>query len=229
MISFRDVRLRRGAFTIDIPSLEVRPGEIVGLVGLNGAGKTTLLELAVGLLAPDAGTVRAFGADPVADPVAVRRRVALMTDDMPLFYLKIGPLMRALAPFWPTWDPDLAKRLLDTFELDAGKSVGALSKGEHTRLRLAVSLAWKPDVVLLDEPATGLDVPSRRKMLAEVLAIVGDPHRAVVISSHDVGDVERIADRLVLLDRGRVVADGPTRDVVGEGRTLEELLAGMPS
>ncbi|MFZ5482321.1 MAG: ABC transporter ATP-binding protein [Myxococcota bacterium] len=227
MISFRDVTLRRGGFRLDVPRLDVEPGTIVGLVGRNGAGKTTLLELCVGLLAPDAGEVRAFGLDPVRDPVGVRRRVALMTDDMPLFHLRIGALMRALAPFWPTWDPDLARRLVETFELDPGKSVAALSKGEHTRLRLALSLAWKPDVVLLDEPATGLDVPSRRKMLGEVLGIVRDPARAVVISSHDVADVERIADRLVVLDRGRVVADGPTREVVGEGRTLEEMLAGM--
>lgn len=229
MIEVCDLRIRRGDFRLAVPRLTVRPGEVVGLVGRNGAGKTTLLEALVGLGPRPSGSVRAFGADPWADPVAVRRRVALMTDEMPLFNLTIAGLVRALAPFWPTWDPALTARLLDTFELDPGKRVAALSKGEHTRLRLVVSLAWRPDVLLLDEPATGLDVPSRRRMLGEVLGVVKDERRSVVVSSHDVADVERVADRIVLLERGEVVADGPTRDVVGEGRTLEELVAGLRS
>ncbi len=224
-LSIRDLKVRRGAFELDIPNLDLEPGTIVGLVGRNGAGKTTLLEAVVGLLAPDSGTVRTFGLDPVADPVAVRRRVCLMTDDMPLFNLKVGELMRALAPFYPTWDTELTARLFQVFELDAGRKIATLSKGENTRVRLALSLAWRPELVLLDEPATGLDVPSRRRMLAEVLEVVKDATRTVFVSSHDAADLERICDRIVIVERGKVVADGPTLEVVGEGRTLEERLA----
>lgn len=222
----RDVALRRGDFALTLPELSAAPGTIVGLVGRNGAGKTTLLELLAGLLPADAGTVRVFGLDPVADPVGARRKVALMTDDQPLFNLRVGEHLRAIAPFYPTWDPALAAELLQRFELPADKHVARLSKGEGTRVRLALALAWRPELLLLDEPATGLDVPSRRRMLATVMDSVRDPARTVVISSHDAGDIERIADRVVVLDRGRVVADGPTDAVVGEGRTLEDLLAG---
>ncbi|MES2644347.1 MAG: ABC transporter ATP-binding protein [Myxococcota bacterium] len=221
------VRVRRaGGFQLSVDDLSVEPGTIVGLVGRNGAGKTTLMELLGGLCRPDAGTVRVFGIDPFADPVAARRRVAHMTDDAPVFALPIGALLRAVAPFYPTWDPALAGQLLERFELSASRQAGSLSKGEGTRLRLVLALAWRPELVMLDEPGTGLDVPSRRAMLAEVMDVVRDPARTVLFSSHQAEDVERIADRVVLLHEGRVVADGPTADIVGEGRTLEQVLAG---
>jgi len=216
----------RGGFTLDIPRLEVEPGTVVGLVGRNGAGKTTLLETLVGLHAPSRGTVRVLGMDPIDDLVAVRQRTALMTDDMPVFALTAGALLRSLAPFYPTWDGALAADLLRRFEIDPRQAAGQMSKGEGTRLRLVLSLAFRPSLLLLDEPATGLDVPSRRRMLAEVLEVVKDPQRTVVVSSHQVNDVERIADRIVLLDRGRVLADGTPAQVCGEGRTLEDVLAG---
>jgi len=224
-IELQAVRVVRGTFTLDIPRLEIEPGAVVGLVGRNGAGKTTLLETLVGLLAPSAGTVRVLGMDPVDDLVAVRQRTALMTDDMPIFSMSAGALLRSLAPLYPTWDGALAADLLRRFEIDPRLSVGQMSKGEGTRIRLVLSLAFRPPVLLLDEPATGLDVPSRRRMLAEVLEVVKDPQRTVVISSHQAVDIERIADRIILLDRGRVTTDGTPADVCGDGRTLEDLLA----
>jgi len=225
-IELQEVTVVRGGFTLDIPRLEIEPGTVVGLVGRNGAGKTTLLETLVGLLAPSRGTVRVLGLDPIDDLVAVRQRTALMTDDMPIFSMRAGTLLRSLAPFYPTWDGALAADLLRRFEIDPRHAVGEMSKGEGTRIRLVVSLAFRPAVLLLDEPATGLDVPSRRRMLGEVLEVVKDPQRTVVISSHQVHDIERIADRIVLLDHGRILADGTPAQVCGEGRTLEDVLAG---
>jgi ABC-2 type transport system ATP-binding protein len=224
-VDVRHLRFSRGRFSLDVPQWGVEPGTIVGLVGHNGAGKTTLLSLLAGQLAPASGEVRVFGVDPVDDPVAVRRRAALMTDDMPVFAMGVGEHLRALAPFWPTWDAELAKTLLTRFELDPLKRTAELSKGEHTRFRLVVALAWRPELLMLDEPATGLDVPSRRRMLAEVIDVVRDGARAVVISSHQASDLERICDRIVLIDNGRIVRDGSPAEVAGEGRTLEEMLA----
>jgi ABC-2 type transport system ATP-binding protein len=224
-VNVRHLRFSRGRFSLDIPEWRVEPGTIVGLVGRNGAGKTTLLSLLAGQLAPVSGEVRVFGIDPVDDPVAVRRRAALMTDDMPVFAMGVGEHLRALAPFWPTWDAQLAQALLTRFELDPVKRTTELSKGEHTRFRLVAALAWRPELLMLDEPATGLDVPSRRQMLAEVIDVVRDGTRAVIISSHQTGDLERICDRVVLIDDGRIVQDGSPAEVAGEGRTLEEMLA----
>jgi ABC-2 type transport system ATP-binding protein len=225
-VHVRNLRCSRGRFTLDVPEWRVEPGTIVGLVGRNGAGKTTLLSLLAGQLAPTSGEIRIFGIDPIDDPVGVRRRAALMTDDMAIFAMGVGEHLRALAPFWPTWDPQHAEALAARFELDLHKRTTELSKGEHTRFRLVAALAWHPELLMLDEPATGLDVPSRRRMLAEVIDVVRDPARAVVISSHQASDLERICDRIVLIDEGRIVQDGSPADVVGDGRTLEELLAG---
>jgi ABC-2 type transport system ATP-binding protein len=219
------VVVRRGAFALEISHLSAEAGTVVGVVGRNGAGKSTLLELVHGLLAPDAGTVRVFGLDPVRDPVAARQRVGWMTDDMPVWALRIDDHLRLLAPFYRTWDDDLAAGLLDRFELDPRRHMGGLSKGEATRVRLVMALAFRPELVLLDEPATGLDVPSRRALLATVLEIVRDPTRTVVVSSHQVADVERMCDRVVLLERGRVTADGTPAEVAGPNRTLEERLS----
>ena len=224
-IELRGLRLSRGAFTLDVPEWHVERGTIVGLAGRNGAGKTTLLSVIAGQLAPSSGEVRVFGVDPLDDPVTTRRRAALMTDDYPVFAMGVGEHLRALAPFWPTWDAGLAHALVTRFELDPHKRTTELSKGEHTRFRLVAALAWRPELLMLDEPATGLDVPSRRRMLAEVIDVVRDGTRAVIISSHQAADLERICDRIVLLDNGRIVRDGLPADVAGEGRTLEEMLA----
>lgn len=100
----------------------------------------------------------------------------------------------------------------------------ALSKGEGTRLRLLLALAFRPEVLVLDEPATGLDVLGRRALLRSVLDVVQDAGRTVILSSHDLVDVERIADRIVLVEAGKIVLDAPTVDLVPAGRTLEQVL-----
>lgn len=215
----------RGPFRLEIPSLRVEPGTIVGLVGRNGAGKTSLLEVLAGLARPSSGSVQVLGADPGADVVAHRRRVTYMTDTQPVFPLAVGPLINAVSRFYPDWDHALAARLVDRLELRPGADAAELSKGEGTRLRLLLALAPRPKVLLLDEPGTGLDVVHRRAMLELVLDVVRDPARTVVFSTHQVGDVERIAERILVIRVGTVVADGPLEVVAGPDRSLEQMLA----
>jgi ABC-2 type transport system ATP-binding protein len=224
LATLEGVNRRLGRFTLDIPELVVHPGEVLGVVGPNGAGKTTLLRVLAGLDRPDAGTVTACGHDPKRDTVAVRQTVAYMSDDQALFKLRIDRLLRTLSGYWPTWDAALATSLLEQFRLDPTASPSRLSKGEGTRLRLLISLAWKPRLLLLDEPGTGLDLAGRRALLSSVLDVVAEPARGVVVSSHQLADVERIADRLVVMDQGRIVRQGPTDELVPDGTTLEENL-----
>ena len=141
-----------------------------------------------------------------------------------IFDMKIGKLLRFLSGYYPTWDPDLVNDLVAKFALDPAARSDRLSKGEGTRLRLVMAMAFKPQLLLLDEPATGLDLKGRRALLEEVLGIVRDPERTVVVSSHDLADLERIADRLVVFHKGRVVREGNTCDLLGDDRTLEEAL-----
>jgi ABC-2 type transport system ATP-binding protein len=214
----------RGTFKLDVPSWSVAPGQVVGVVGPNGAGKTTLLETLAGLRAADGGSARVFGLDPWTDPIPVRSALGFMSDDMAVFELRIGRLLRMLSGYYPTWDAELVGMLLERFALDPHRRVGELSRGEGTRLRLILAMAFQPRLLVLDEPAGGLDLSGRRRLLESVLEVVRDRERSVIVSSHLLQDVERIADRLLVLDHGSVLREGATNELVGEGRTLEEAL-----
>jgi len=156
--------------------------------------------------------------------VPVRSSLGFMSDDMPLFAMRIGPLLRMLSGYYSTWDQDLVEELLERFKIDPTQKVARLSKGQGTRIRLITAMAFRPRLLLLDEPASGLDLAGRHTLLKSVLDVVRDPARSVIISSHLLQDVERIADRLLVLNKGQVVREGATDDLVGEGRTLEEAL-----
>lgn len=218
------LRIDRGSFSLRVPGWTIGPGEVVGVVGPNGAGKSTLLETLAGLRPPGAGEVRIFGRDPWREPERVRSELGFMSDDLPVFDLRIGRLLWLLSGYYPTWDAALAGRLLERFRLDPDEKARDLSKGQATRLRLVAAMAFRPRLLVLDEPATGLDVGGRRSLLTSVLEVVRDEGRSVVVSSHMLDDVERIADRLLVLEGGRVVTEGRTDELVGEGRTLEEAL-----
>lgn len=215
--------VKRGRFRLDVAEWRVRAGEVIGLVGPNGAGKTTLLEALAGLRVASPGTVSVFGRDPWRDP-SVREKLGFMSDDMPLFTMRIHRLLRLLSGYYPSWDADLVEKLLKRFKLDPDDKVHKLSKGQGTRLRLITAMAFRPQVLLLDEPATGLDVQGRRSLLESVLDVVLDPSCSVVISSHMLSDVERVADRLLVLEKGRIVREGRTDALIGDRRTLEEAL-----
>ena len=224
LIHVRELKVRRNGFTLDVPEWSLAPGQVVGLVGPNGAGKTTLIDTLAGLMKPTSGEVLVFGRDPLTDPVAVRSSLGCMSDEMALFDMRIGPLLRTLSGYYPTWDRELVEELLERFKLDPTKKVRELSKGQGTRVRLVTAMAFRPRVLLLDEPATGLDVAGRRSLLESVLEIVRDPGRSVVVSSHMLADVQRISDRLLVLNEGNVLTEGTTDKLVGEKRTLEEAL-----
>ncbi|MFH1998791.1 MAG: ABC transporter ATP-binding protein [Planctomycetota bacterium] len=224
LIDLNKLRVRRGAFCLDILKWQVAPGQVIGLVGPNGAGKTTLLEVLSGIRPKTSGEVRVFGYDPWRSPVKVRSSLGYMSDDMPLFALSINKLLRLVSGYYPTWDENLVEDLLERFSIDPRQKVGRLSKGQGTRIRLIVAMAFRPRVLLLDEPASGLDLAGRHALLESVLDVVRDPARTVIISSHMLQDVERISDRLLVLNKGGVVQEGITGDLIGEGRTLEEAL-----
>ncbi len=146
-----------------------------------------------------------------------------MTDDMPLFPLRVDRLLWTLSGYYPTWDGALVDALMDRLALDGRKRVTKLSRGQGTRLRLIVALAHRPKLVLLDEPAAGLDVDGRRSLAELVREVVADG-RSVVVSSPHLTDVERIADRLFMLDAGRVVREGATTELLGQG-SLEDAMS----
>jgi ABC-2 type transport system ATP-binding protein len=224
LIRVAGLQVRRGRFQLEVAGWRLGAGQVVGVVGPNGAGKTTLLEVLAGLRPVAAGQVAVLGRDPWSHPVAVRSALGFMSDDLPLFDMKVGPLLRMLSGYYASWDSALVEQLLERFKLDVRQSVRKLSRGQGTRIRLIAAMAFRPRILILDEPASGLDLAGRRSLLRSVLDVVRDPARSVIISSHQLLDVERIADRLLVLDEGHIVKEGATDELVGEERTLEEAL-----
>jgi len=195
-------------------SLSVPPGTVYGLVGENGAGKTTLIKHVLGLLRAQHGFVRVFGRDPVTDPVAVLARVGYLSEERDLpGWMRVGELLRYSRAFYRDWDDGYADDLLRAFALDTSATVANLSKGQQARVGLIIALAYRPDLLVLDEPSTGLDPVVRRDILDAVIRTIADEGRTVLFSSHLLDEVERVADYVAMISRGKIVLDAPLPDI----------------
>ena len=207
---------RYGTRTIlDGVDLAVRPGEVVALLGPNGAGKTTMVEIIEGYRTGDAGTVRVLGMDPVRGGRTLRARVGLMLQDGG-FDIRARPLetIRQYAAFHADpQDPDAMLGLVGLRSV-AQTPYRRLSGGERQRLALAVALVGRPEVAVLDEPTAGMD-PEARAATRDVVHDLRGAGVAILLTSHDLTDVERLADRVAVLARGRIVATGTVVEVVG--------------
>jgi ABC-2 type transport system ATP-binding protein len=199
---------------LDGVSLRATAGQVHGLVGSNGAGKTTLLKHLLGLFCATAGSVRVFGVDPVADPRAVLSRVGYLSEERDLpEWMSIEELMCYTRAWHPTWDTAYARELLDTFALDPAKKIKDLSKGMRAQAGLIAAVAHRPELLILDEPSSGLDAVVRRDILDAVVRAVADDGRTVIFSSHLLDEVERMSDHITLMHQGRVALSGALDDV----------------
>jgi len=191
---------------LDDVSLNVPHGIVMGLIGENGAGKTTLIKHILGLLKAKEGDVRVFGLDPVSDPVGVLGRIGYLSEmrDLPE-WMRISELMRYSQPFYPDWDQAYAEELGETFELDSLQKIKTLSKGQRARTALLIALAHRPDLLLLDEPSSGLDPLVRRDIISAIIRTIAEEGRTVLLSSHLVDEVERVADSVAIIHHGQMV------------------------
>jgi ABC-2 type transport system ATP-binding protein len=195
-------------------TLTIPRGSVLGLVGENGAGKTTLIKHLLGMLRAQTGSVRVFGRDPVSDPVGVLSRMGYLSErrDLP-GWMRVDEYLRYTQAFYPSWDANYSEALLQQFQLDRRQKIATQSQGQQAKTGLLAALAYRPELLVLDEPSSGLDPVVRRDILEAIFRVVAEEGRTVLFSSHLLEEVERVADHIVMLQRGRVVLDGRTEDV----------------
>lgn len=227
IIEIRDLKRSFGQkIALDGVSLSIPTGGVFGLIGGNGAGKTTLLKHTLGLLAAQTGSVRVFGLDPVADPVGTLGRIGYLSENRDLpDWMRIHQLISYSQAFYPNWDPDYAESLRDLFELDPNAVVKSLSRGQRARAGLLVALAHRPDLLILDEPSSGLDPVVRRDILGAIIRTIADEGRTVLFSSHLLDEVERVADRIAILHGGRIQLNARMDQVLSDHRRVQVRLA----
>lgn len=210
VVQVSDVTRRFGAkLALDRVSLTIPTGCVLGLVGENGAGKTTLIKHVLGLLRAESGRVRVFGLDPAGQPVRVLAQIGYLSEEPDLpGWMRVRELLRYVRAFYPSWDEKYAESLREQFGLDPNLRVRALSKGQRARAGLIAALAYRPALLVLDEPSSGLDPVVRRDILTAIVRTIADEGRTVLFSSHLLSEVERVCDHVAMLKSGRLVFSG---------------------
>lgn len=210
-------------------SLQVPAGSICGFLGRNGAGKTTTIKVLLGMARPTSGQARVFGlaADAQETSVEIRRRTGFVSDDKDLYgYMTVEEMIRFTAAFFPRWRRYLEQRFLHTFELPLDRKVKALSRGMRTKLALLLALCRGVELLILDEPTSGLDPAMAEEVLQALVAHVASEEMTVFFSSHQIAEVDQIADRVAIIDRGRAVVTGALDDLRENFRRIQIVFDG---
>jgi ABC-2 type transport system ATP-binding protein len=210
--------------------LEVAPGLVTALLGENGQGKTTLMKLALGVLAPDGGTITVAGFDPLKQPRPLREQVGFVPAQPDAYgWMTVRDLFRFLAPQYPTWDRAYADALVAQLRIPEKTSFKAMSRGEGMKAMLAAALAPRPPLLLLDEPFAGLDPLVREEVLRGVIGELRAGERTVLLATHDLDVVARVADRVAILADGRIRAHGTLEEVLGGASTGDDAAGSAPA
>jgi ABC-2 type transport system ATP-binding protein len=202
---------------LDGLDLELAPGAVTVLLGENGAGKSTLLRVLLGLLRPAAGRVRVFGQDPLRAHSAVLQRVGYVPDVPDVYpWLTVRDLCAFLRPHYPRWNEALVRELSEQLAVPQRTKFAAMSRGQGMKAMLVAALAPEPELLLLDEPFAGLDPLVREEVLQGVVEALRDGERTVLCATHELDFAARIADRVAVLQRGRIVRHGSLAAVLGQ-------------
>jgi len=220
--SFKSKQALRGL------DLRVPAGSIFGFLGRNGAGKTTTIKTLMGLLHSDSGTAEVFGI-PVADAdraIEIRRRIGFVTEDKELYpYMTVEQIIAFTRPFFPKWRTDLERRYLDMFDLPPNGRIPCLSKGMRSKLMLLLAISRGADLLILDEPTDGLDPAAVEDVLRELVAIAASSETTMFFSSHQLSEVDRIADHIGIIDRGKMIVTGSLDDLKANYQRLQIVLS----
>jgi ABC-2 type transport system ATP-binding protein len=203
----------------------VRPGSIFALLGPNGAGKTTTIRVLMNMLRPSGGRSRVLGVDSQRLGRPELERIGYVSENQKLpRWMSVAGLLAFCRPFYPTWDEGFAGKLVRDFELPPAAEVGHLSRGMRVKAALVSALAFRPRLLVLDEPFSGLDPVVRDDLVRGVLELAGEEHWTVLISSHDLDEVERLVDVVGFMNDGRLLLTEPLSELQGRFRAFEVTL-----
>ena len=225
VIETQDLRKTFGKQSaVDGLNLQVPRGSIYGFLGKNGAGKTTTIELLLNIVRPSGGRASVFGI-PVTDlarSTEIRQRVGFVSEDKGLYpYMTVGQMIRFTRPFFPGWRDDLERRYLELFNLPLKKKVGDLSKGMGSKLMLLLAVARGADLLILDEPTDGLDPTAVEEVLRELVSLAASNGTTIFFSSHQLPEVEQIAEHVCIIDRGKAVVAGALDELKAQYQRIQ--------
>lgn len=218
-----------GRRVVDTLNLRVPRGSVYGLLGRNGAGKSTVIKMLMGMVRPDYGTARLLGEESDHLSNATRGRIAYLAEGHPLYgWMTIDEAVRFTRAFYPRWNDLLVDQILDHFELSRRQKYRRLSRGQQAQVSLALAVAPDPELLVLDDPTLGLDTVVRRDFLESLIQIIQREGRTILFSSHVLGDVERVADRIGIMERGVLRVDCRTEQFRESIRKLVLEFVGRP-
>ena len=229
-LTIRGLEKRFSSFRLGPLDLTVSKGAIYGLIGPNGAGKTTTLDLIMGMGQKDAGSIEIFSMDHIRDEVAIKKQIGYVGPDLSFSaWGRVNRLINFVRSFYKDWDDAYCADLLNRLNIGLHDRISTLSFGSKTKLALVIALAHRPALLLLDEPLAGLDVISKQEVFTELLNTVQDDNRTVVISSHDLHDLERLTDHIGIINNGLLLMEGPTAELVARFVLVDCTLPGTCS
>lgn len=191
---------------VDHINLEVKKGSVYGFLGENGAGKTTTIKMMLGLLRPTEGTVEVFGYNPLKNSVEIKRRVGYVPEDQTMYnWMTVEEICWFTSGFYPTWNKKLSEELLTRFDLPKNRKIRELSRGMQAKLMLTLALSHEPELLILDDPTSGLDAIVRREFLESLVDLIQQEGRTVFFSSHIINEVERVADYIGIIHNGKLI------------------------
>jgi ABC-2 type transport system ATP-binding protein len=226
LLEFHQVSRKYGrSKALDGASFRVPAGSITALLGPNGAGKSTALKIALNLLRPSSGTVQVLGTDSRKLGPAELARIGYVADGMELpEWMTVTQFLDWCRPLYPKWDKEFEHTLCKQFALPTDRKLRHLSRGQKMKAALASVLAYRPELLVLDEPFSGLDPLVRDEFISGLLELAGDEGFSVVLSSHDIEEVDRLADHVVMMNHGKVLLDESTESLLARHRRVEVVL-----
>ncbi len=215
-IEIKNVTKKYDGFTLDNISFDVPRGSIMGFIGQNGAGKTTTIRSLLNIIPINAGEIKLLGLDYAEQEQAIKERIAVVFDELPFHDIfNAKDMSRIFKGLYQKWDDKVYESYLDRFQLPRKKKIGQFSKGMKMKLQIACALSHDAELLVMDEATTGLDPVVRSEILDIFLEYLQEENHSILMSSHITSDLEKIADSVTFIDRGKILVTGYKDEVLG--------------